>query len=367
MEQKLDVVKVWQDLHKTPELGFEEVKTSAYLAEALEKIGYEVHRGIAKTGVVGYKRTNVPGPVLMLRADMDALPFKNDDGTIERVHACGHDSHSAMLLTAAAYLFDKVKKGTLKIFFQPAEETIFGAQRSIDDGVIDDVDMALGLHIRPIQDLKAGDMCAAVRHSASTMVKILVHGRTAHASRPHLGVNCCEAAAAITQAVAAIKLNPAQTWSVKVTSIKCSSGAINIIPDEAELLVDCRAQTNPLMRELQEKLKAAATGGAASVGATAEVIELGSCPAAEYDEDLVAEVADVIKSVVGAEHLDKDCGGGGEDFHYFKQKKPAIKNVYFGVGVGCEPGLHNRNMHFDPQYLINGVKVLETMALKYIG
>ena len=97
------------------------------------------------------------------------------------------------------------------------------------------------------------------------------------------------------------------------------------------------------------------------------MIELGSCPAAEYDEDLVAEVADVIKSVVGAEHLDKDCGGGGEDFHYFKQKKPSIKNAYFGVGVGCEPGLHNRNMHFDPQYLINGVKVLETMALKYIG
>ena len=156
MEQKLDVVKVWQDLHKTPELGFEEVKTSAYLAEALEKIGYEVHRGIAKTGVVGYKRTNVPGPVLMLRADMDALPFKNDDGTIERVHACGHDSHSAMLLTAAAYLFDKVKKGTLKIFFQPAEETIFGAQRSIDDGVIDDVDMALGLHIRATCALRCG-------------------------------------------------------------------------------------------------------------------------------------------------------------------------------------------------------------------
>ena len=367
MEQKLDVVKVWEDLHRMPELGFEEVKTSEYLARALEKIGYEVHRGIAKTGVVGYKRTKVPGPVLMLRADMDALPFKREDGSIERVHACGHDGHSAMLLTAAAYLFDKVEKGTLKIFFQPAEETFFGAQRSAEDGVIDDVDIVLGLHIRPIQDLKAGDMCAAVRHSASTMVKILVHGRAAHASRPHLGINCCEAAAAITQAVAAIKLNPAQTWSVKVTGIKCSSGAVNIIPDEAELWVDSRAATNPLMKELQAKLLAAAQHGAASVGATAEVVRIGGSPAAEYDKEVVADVTEVIKDVVGEDHFAGDCGGGGEDFHYFKQMKPSIKNAYFGVGVGCEPGLHNRNMHFDPKYLINGVEVLEKTALKYVG
>lgn len=107
---KLDVVEIWKELHRMPEPGMKEFKTGAYLADALEKLGYEVTRGVGKTGVVGVVRGKEPGPVVMLRADMDALPFKNEDGSIEYVHACGHDSHSAMVLTAAAELADKVKK-----------------------------------------------------------------------------------------------------------------------------------------------------------------------------------------------------------------------------------------------------------------
>ena len=94
---KLDVVEIWKELHRMPEPGMNEFKTGAYLADALEKLGYEVTRGVGKTGVVGVVRGKEPGPVVMLRADMDALPFKNEDGSIEYVHACGHDSHSAML------------------------------------------------------------------------------------------------------------------------------------------------------------------------------------------------------------------------------------------------------------------------------
>lgn len=123
----LNVVEIWRDLHKTPELGFEENKTSAYLAEALEKLGFAVTRGVGKTGVMGVIRGAEPGPVLMLRADMDALPFRNDDGSIEAVHACGHDSHCAMVLAAASELAGRVRRGTLKILFQPGEETLHGA------------------------------------------------------------------------------------------------------------------------------------------------------------------------------------------------------------------------------------------------
>ena len=167
---KLDVVEIWKELHRMPEPGMKEFKTGAYLADALEKLGYEVTRGVGKTGVVGVVRGKEPGPVVMLRADMDALPFKNEDGSTEYVHACGHDSHSAMVLTAAAELVDKVKKGTLKILFQPAEETLEGALAVMKDGAIDDVDIALGLHVRPVQDIPAGTCCAAVRHSASTFL-----------------------------------------------------------------------------------------------------------------------------------------------------------------------------------------------------
>lgn len=250
---KMDVVEIWNELHRMPEPGMKEFKTGDFLADALEKLGYEVTRGVGKTGVVGVVRGNEPGPVVMLRADMDALPFKNEDGSIEYVHACGHDSHSAMVLTAAAELADKVKKGTLKILFQPAEETLEGALAVMKDGAIDDVDIALGLHVRPVQDIPAGTCCAAVRHSASTFLCVEIEGKSAHAARPHLGVNCAEAAALITNAICAIKMNPALTWSCKVTSISAVSSASNIIPDRGELVLDVRAQTNELMDELLEK------------------------------------------------------------------------------------------------------------------
>ena len=365
---KLDVVEIWKELHRMPEPGMKEFKTGDFLADALEKLGYEVTRGVGKTGVVGVVRGKEPGPVVMLRADMDALPFKNEDGSIEYVHACGHDSHSAMVLTAAAELVDKVKKGTLKILFQPAEETLEGALAVMKDGAIDDVDIALGLHVRPVQDIPAGTCCAAVRHSASTFLCVEIEGKSAHAARPHLGVNCAEAAALITNAICAIKMNPALTWSCKVTSISAVSSASNIIPDRGELVLDVRAQTNELMDELLEKVRRAIEGAASSIGAKATIkFPGGVIPAAIYDEDLVAEVAQTIKEELGADKLAPDCGGGGEDFHYFKQAKPNMKAAYFGLGAGCTPGLHARNMTFDTAQLSKGVKVLVAMALKNLG
>lgn len=365
---KLDVVEIWKELHRMPEPGMKEFKTGAYLADALEKLGYEVTRGVGKTGVVGVVRGKEPGPSVMLRADMDALPFKNEDGSIEYVHACGHDSHSAMVLTAAAELVDKVKKGTLKILFQPAEETLEGALAVMKDGAIDDVDIALGLHVRPVQDIPAGTCCAAVRHSASTFLCVEIEGKSAHAARPHLGVNCAEAAALITNAICAIKMNPALTWSCKVTSISAVSSASNIIPDRGELVLDVRAQTNELMDDLLEKVRRAIEGAASSIGAKATIrFPGGVIPAAIYDEDLVAEVAQTIKEELGADKLAPDCGGGGEDFHYFKQTKPHMKAAYFGLGAGCTPGLHARNMTFDTAQLAKGVKVLVAMALKKLS
>lgn len=364
----LNVVEIWRDLHKTPELGFEENKTSAYLAEALEKLGFAVTRGVGKTGVMGVIRGAEPGPVLMLRADMDALPFRNDDGSIEAVHACGHDSHCAMVLAAASELADRVRRGTLKILFQPGEETLHGALEVLKSGAVDDVDIALGCHVRPIQDIPTGTCAAAVRHTSSTFADIVIHGRTAHASRPHLGVNCAEVAAAVTQAVAAIKGDPAKVWSCKVTSIQACAAAVNIIPDTATLKLDIRAQTNELMDELLEKVRMAAAGTAAAYGATAEVILPGVViPAAVYDEDLVAELAGTIREVLGDECLARDCGGGGEDFHFFKKERPHIRAAYFGVGAGCTPGLHARNMTFDETQLDMGVRVLTATALKHVG
>ena len=303
-------------------------------------MGLEPIRGIGGTGVVAYIDGTEPGPTVMLRADMDALPFVID-GKDACIHACGHDSHTAMVLATAAKLIGHVKKGRVKLFFQPAEETLFGALKSYDDGVLDDVDYAFGAHVRPIQDIPDGTVCAAVRHTSSTFCIVELKGKVAHGSRPHLGASVVEAAVLATNAVNSIWVNPNKAWSAKVTSIDCASTATNIIPDKGKMILDIRAQDNETMNELLEKLKTAITNACACVNVTCEVL----------GEDKVA----------------KDCGGGGEDFHYFKQKKPELHAAYIGVGTGVTPGLHDPRMTMNPESLRNGVKVLERLILNVVG
>ena len=138
-----------------------------------------------------------------------------------------------MVLAAAAILADKIKRGKLLILFQPGEETLKGALAVIATGLMDKVDIAMGLHIRPIQDIPNGTMTPAICHGASTFAQVKILGKGCHGSRPHLGVNACDAVAAVINAVNAIKLNPVLAWSCKVTNIKAGGAAPNIIPDKA--------------------------------------------------------------------------------------------------------------------------------------
>lgn len=367
MAQELNVVEVYNDLHKTPELGFQEFKTSAYIAQKLKEMGYEVTTGIGKTGVVAIEKGAEAGPCVMIRADMDALPFKVN-GEDKVIHACGHDSHCAMLLAIASRLQGKIKRGTLKLLFQPGEETLKGALSVIDDGVLEDVDIALGLHIRPATDIPDGTVAAALMHSASIFVRIDVEGLSSHASRPHLGVNCAEMLAAIVQNAGLLKFAPTLTWSMKCTKIDVGGAAINVIPDKGYCMYDVRAQTNPLMKDMLEKLEKSAQSTAAAFGGKAKMTLLGDViPACEYDDELVKEMSDCIAETLGADKLRATSIGGGEDFHFFKIKKPSLRTAYIGVGTGATPGLHHPDMKLNPESLINGVKVMEAFALKYLG
>lgn len=365
--RKLDVIAVYDTLHVMPELGMQEYKTSAYLADELEKLGYEVQRNVGITGVVGVQRGAESGPVMLVRADMDALPFIVD-GEKVCIHACGHDAHSAMVLAAAAELSGKVKRGTLKILFQPGEETLLGALAVIKDGAIDDVDIALGVHVRPVQDAAMGQLSPAVKHAASYVLDVVIDGHAAHGARPHLGVNAIDAAASAVQAVNAIHIDPIVPFSVKVTNISAGTGASNVIPDKATLVIDMRAQTNAAMDELIEKTKTAVARGAEAVGATATFSVRGGVPAAELDPALTAEVAEVIVAVVGEENLIPALvNPGGEDFHYFVKHKPSLKAAYFGVGCDVKPGLHDSRITLNKEGLKNGVAVLEKMVLRKLG
>ena len=237
----------------------------------------------------------------------------------------------------------------------------------IADGVLDGVDIAVGAHIRPIQDLPAGCMTASVTHVACATVKVRFVGKTAHASRPHLGVNAIDMASNYVCMVNAIKLDPNASFSVKATRLTAEPGATNNLCAWTEVTFDLRAATNPLLTEMIETMKRMAQSTALGFGGTSEWTQIDYCPASDYDSELVGMIEDCIDAAVGSDKLRPAVGGGGEDFHFFKISRPSIKTAYFGVGVGAEPALHNQNMHFDPKYLHAGVQVWLKLAEKLLG
>ena len=366
---ELNVVDLYDYLHTIPEIGFEEHKTSAFLADQLEKLGYKVQRGLAGTGVIGEICGSEPGPTLLVRADMDALRFADDDGNFYNKHACGHDSHCAMVLTAAANVYGKVKKGKLRILFQPAEETFVGAMKIIETGVLEDVNIAFGLHNRPVTEIPDGTMTPAVRHGATSFIIVKIKGRGAHSARPHLGINTIDIATQIISAINAIKLDPTKSWSCKATGIHGGFVSRNLIPESTEIIFDARAENNQLMSEMLDKLYKIVNNCAAMNGAEAVIDNLGGIlPAARLDDGLTEIVRQIMVETVGEDKVIAPYNNpGGEDFHFFTQHYPKLRAAFFGVGAGAAPGLHAKDMELNKYSLQNGVDVLTKLILKTVG
>ena len=362
------ITKLYQTLHQMPEPGFEEVKTSAFLAQRLQDAGYEVQTKVGGTGVVGILRSKKTGQVVALRADMDALRHVVN-GKVCAIHSCGHDAHSTMVLTVAEEVAKRgLASGTLKIIFQPAEELLFGALRVIEDGAIDDVDILLGMHLRPAQEAIRGQATPALCHGASKMIEATLTGRPAHGARPHLGINAIDAAAAVVNAINAIQSNPVIPTSIKTTKLQAGGPALNAIPDKALMAFDLRTQENAAMEELVQKARRAIEGAAASVGATASINILGGVPAAEYTPEIVTLAQAAIVHVLGTEGLlPATITPGGEDFHFYIKHKPTLKVGYLGLGCNLLPGLHHPDMKFDVAALPDGINILLYMVDKLIG
>ncbi len=355
-------------LHAMPELGLKEVRTAAFLAEQLRKAGYAVQTGVGGTGVIGVLRGEKPGPVLALRADMDALKHMLD-GQECALHSCGHDAHSAMVLCVAEQAArQKLASGTLKILFQPAEELLLGALALIDAGALADVDAIVGIHLRPEQEAKKDQATPALYHGSSGSIEATIEGVAAHGGRPHLGVNAIDAAAAVVNAVNAIHMNPVVPYSIKVTKLLAGGAAKNLIPDRAEMMMDIRAQENGLMQELLKKAEAAIGNAAASVGAKAVTRFKVGAPAAEYTEAMVELAREAILAVLGKTGLlPPVITPGAEDFHFYIKRKPTIKAAYIGLGCDLTPGLHHPQMKFDVGSLINGVNILQYVVNQMLG
>ncbi len=360
-------ITYFEDLHPLAEFSGKEEKTARYIADQLKMMGVEFEENVGGTGLVGYIRGEQSGPVVLFRADMDALPYADANGGLIAIHACGHDAHCAMLLAAVPKLKDIVRRGVLKLVFQSGEEDLTGALALIEEGVGEDVDVAIAAHIRPIQDLEPGEICPKVWHVACATIVVTIEGCVAHASRPHLGINSVDAAASMIGAINSMRLMPNESWSIKATRIQSEPGASNSLAAWTKVTLDLRAQSNELLCEMMEKLEAIVHGTASAYQTKASIALIEECPASDYDPALVETVEKAIVEVVGKEKLGSSCGGGGEDFHFFKTKKPSIRTAYFGVGVGATPGLHHREMTFDTQYLQNGTAMWHVLARELLG
>ena len=374
-----ELAKIRQDIHAHPELAFEENRTSDIVAAALSRWGIEVHRGLARTGVVGVVkgRKSASGRAIGLRADMDCLPMVE---TAElpykstypgRMHACGHDGHTTMLLGAARYLAETRNfDGTAYLIFQPAEEGGGGGDRMVKEGLFEKfpADEVYALHNWP--NLEAGKI--AVRPgpvmAATDEIQITVRGKGGHGALPHLAADPVVAAAQIIgalQTIASRNVNPLDSVVVSVCSMQTSQvGAFNVIPDFVRLVGTVRT-VRPETRALVEKrVREIVTAVAQALGAVAECDYRRGYPPTVNHAPQAEFAAAVGERVFGRDNVVRDAEPtmGGEDFSYMLLARPGAY-VFLGQG-GAELGclLHNSKYDFNDQVIPLGAGYLAALV-----
>ncbi len=375
-EWQSELTEIRRDIHAHPELGFEENRTSDLVAGKLAGYGCEVHRGLGKTGVVGTLRVGNSTRSVGLRADMDALPMQ-EVNTFEhrstydgKMHACGHDGHTTMLLGAARYLAETMEfDGQVHFIFQPAEEGIGGARAMIEDGLFEQFpcDVIYGMHNR--KNLEVGKF--AVRPgpmmAGGGFFDINIEGVGAHGARPESGVDPVVVSAQIITALQTIvsrNLSSNETAVISITQMHAGD-AYNVIPQKAYLAGTVRSFSENAMATVEKNMRRIIEGVATSMGAKADfdfrylfVPTVNTPSEANF-------VSDVLSEMVGEENIDRNGPliMASEDFSWMLQKVPG---AYFNIGNGHEGAVqvHNPSYDFDDSALTLGasafVKIIET-------
>ena len=367
--QALEATEWRRDLHQHPELMYDVHRTAGFVAEKLKAFGCdEVVTGLGRTGVVGliHGRKGGSNRTIGLRADMDALPIEEATGapwqslTPGKMHACGHDGHTAMLLGAAQHLAKtRAFDGRVALVFQPAEEGGAGAKAMLDDGLMQrfGIEEVFGMHNMP--GLAAGHF--ALRPgpimAAADRFEIMVEGRGAHAAKPHEGVDPVVIGAAIVTALQTIvsrNADPLQACVVSVTRFDAGS-AFNIIPQSAKLAGTVRT-LNAAMREMaRARLTAIAEGMAAVHGGTAQVNYLLGYPVTVNHPAQTAFAASVAASIAGPEAVNNAAAPemGAEDFSYMLEARPGC---FIFIGNGNSAGLHHPAFDFNDAIIARGME-----------
>ena len=377
-----EIMTRWRhELHQHPEICYEEVWTSDFIAAQLEALGIEVHRGLGKTGVVGVlKGQTDDGRAIGLRADMDGLPMveANDIAhkslTEGRMHACGHDGHMTMLLGAAKYLSETRNfNGTVYFIFQPAEEGGAGAKAMMEDGLFSrfKVDTVWGMHNWPgLEEGKIAIHDNACMASADHF-EITIKGRGGHAAMPHQAQDPIITGAAMVQSLQTIVARHTDPLDAAVVSITAMQGgeAFNVIPDELTLRGTARALQPETRAKVEATIRQVIENVAAAHGCTAELSWRAGYPPTVNHKTEADRAAAIAGEIVGADNimLNPPASMGAEDFAYMLEEQ---KGAYIWIGAGkAEAGkmLHNTGYDFNDEILPLGASYWARLVESELG
>jgi hippurate hydrolase len=378
-----ELQQIRRDLHAHPELCYEEVRTSDVVAAKLTEWGIPVVRGLGLTGVVGIIKNGTSGRAIGLRADMDALPmqeintFAHASRHEGKMHACGHDGHTAMLLGAAHHLaqhrdFD----GTVYLIFQPAEEGGAGARRMIEDGLFERFPMeaVYGMHNWPGMPAGAFGVCEGPMMASSNEFHVTIRGKGAHAAQPHKGIDPIMVAVQIAQAWQTIitrNKSPLDTAVLSITQIHAGS-ATNVIPDDAKMVGTVRTFTTEVLDLVEQRMRVLAENIAAGFDAEVDFAFKRNYPPLVNHAKETRFAVDVMKAVAGADKVDDQVEPtmGAEDFAFFLQEKPGCY-IFLGNGDGDHRDgghglgpcvLHNGSYDFNDKLLPIGASFWVRLA-----
>lgn len=396
-EMETKMIQWRRDFHQNPELSNREFKTAAKVAEHLKALGIEVQTGVAHTGVVGILKGGKPGPVIALRADMDALPvternslsFASKERTTFNgletgvMHACGHDAHVAILMSVAEVLAKNKNdlRGIIKFIFQPAEEGApagekGGAGLMVEEGVLDNpkVDVIFGLHVRSITKLGVIEYRPRGFMAASDWFTIKVLGKQSHGSRPWLGIDPIVVSSQIIAGLQTIVSRQTDlTQAAAVISIGRINSGIreNIIPETLEMSGTIRTFDPQMQKIIHEKINLTATNIAESAGARAEIIIDKKMPVTFNNEKLTKQMVNSLKRAAGDDNVvEIPPDTGSEDFAFYVEKVPGM---FFFVGA-CPPDVDPAKApsHHTPDFMMDegsmevGLKAMLQLTLDYM-
>lgn len=372
-----------RDFHRHPELGFQEFRTAGIVAQELKALGMEVTTGVGKTGVVGLIEGERPGPTVLLRFDMDALPINETNKTdyvsetANVMHACGHDGHTTMGLAVAKILWPLRQQlaGTLKLVFQPAEEGLGGAEAMVADGVLDkigpQVDRSLSLHLwndKPVGWVAATNGPAM---AASERFFINIQGKGAHGASPFQGRDPLLAAAHITTALQSIVSRTINALDAAVVSVTVSKAgdAFNVVPDTAFMGGTIRTYKPEVRAVVLQRIVEITEGVAQAMGCKAEVDLKKITPATVNEAGMAARVRELAHSIPGVTAVaDDERTMGSEDMAYMMETVPGC---YFFIGSNnAEKELnfphHHPRFDFDERAMVTGAALMATAAADYV-